>query len=173
MKLQHSFSSFALAVCLLPSVSPAETIKAGLWEVIGYPKAVQVSVEKSKHKLLAVSAKDQASVRFATERAGTIDFENEANVANLADNTLVMDVCIRADNTWSEVNYGSQVGQWGIIGSNISLSGNDSIVGSSGVLATIDPNGTMSGDWQQWLITAPLTQQDVYSSMWTFKNSSC
>ncbi|MCF8007188.1 MAG: hypothetical protein K9K84_07230, partial [Methylovulum sp.] len=93
--------------------------------------------------------------------------------ANLADNTLVMNVCIRADNTWSEVNYGSQVGQWGIIGSNISLSGNDSIVGSSGVLATIDPNGTMSGDWQQWLITAPLTQQDVYSSMWTFKSPTC
>lgn len=145
-----------LSLLIMPTLTQAETITPGLWEVMGYPKSVQVSVKK--------------------ESKGTIDFTNEANIASYSDNTLVMNICIMSNNTWRESDYGTQTGSWSISGSNVSVSGNDDSVGSSGVLSVITmqaSNGSMSGDWQQWPLTAPLTQQDVFASVWTLKSPSC
>lgn len=139
------------ALVLTPALSHAD-IPAGLWEVIGYPKNVQVT---------------------AKPKSATIDFSKDENTVDYADNTMVMNVCIVADGTWYEVNYGNQHGGWSITGSNLTFSGNNESIGSSGVLSVVDPNGTMAGDWQQWPLTAPATQQDVFSSSWAFKNASC
>ena len=154
-----------LSLAAIPFLTQAETITPGLWEVIGYPKSVQVSVKKA--------AKADNPVR---RPRGTIDFADEANVTNYPDNTLIMNICIMGDNTWHEADYGTQAGRWSISGSNVSVSGNDDSVGSSGVLSVTvmqPPNGVMSGDWQQWPISAPLTQQDVFASTWTLKSQSC
>ncbi|MEY4194373.1 MAG: hypothetical protein RLZZ226_741 [Pseudomonadota bacterium] len=150
---------FLGALLLPPTLIQADTsIPMGLWEVIGYPKSVQVS-------------KNPATVK--KNKSGTVNFSSDAATAGYEDNTLIMNICLAADNTWYEVSYGTQRGGWSLSGSNLTFSGNDVDVGSSGVLSIIDPNRIMSGDWQQWPLSAPATQQDIFSSLWTFKGATC
>jgi hypothetical protein len=86
------------------------------------------------------------------------------------DNTSAL--CLQADGTWYTLD-GNMAGSWSMVGSEISLSGNNEFVGSSAVLNVLEPSVSMVGSVQQWQITDPNAEQAVYNAIWTLNSSSC